>query len=108
MCTYGDHIILSKSDHVQISWCKGCKTYSLVYKTSCLSFTQKEFNQFKIVLDSLEEADFNYNFLGEPHALIKNQYAFMGVCLKAEDVLFLKEAMYEASTMKEVFGIIYQ
>ncbi|MEL6535370.1 MAG: DUF6686 family protein [Bacteroidota bacterium] len=108
MCQYCDHIILSQTDHAQLSWCKGCRSFSLVYRNCALSFTPKELKQFKRMLEELSEEDYNYDFFGQQMVLIKNQYAYMGVCFTECEVDILLDLISEALAMKEVFGIIYK
>lgn len=107
MCTYSQHIILTKTEKAQISWCKGCRSYSLIYNSCALSFTKTELKQFKEVLTRLTEADFHYDFLGQRQVLLKNQFANMGICLTQRQVYELEKTMAEALEMNEIFRIIY-
>lgn len=108
MCNYSEHIILSQTEHTQISWCKGCKSYSLIYHNCALSFSPRELKQFRSMLRGLTEQDYHYDFMGKQMVLIKNQYGFMGVCFTEEEVDSLLGLISEALTMNEVFGIIYK
>ena len=108
MCYATDHIILTESDNAQISWCKGCKSYSLVYNSCCLSFTETEIIQFKELLLGLNQSDFHYSFFGQPHALLKYDFVRFGVALKQSDIKSLINLIREALTVNEIFGIIYK
>ncbi len=107
MCNTDNHIVLTESDNTQISWCRGCKTYSMLFKCCCVSFTQQEIESFQRVLNNLHERDFTYFFLGEEHALIQNHCSNTGLCLTRNDAENLKELIHEALTVNEAFSIIY-
>lgn len=107
MCSNSQYILLSVKENAQISWCKGCKTYSLVFGTCCLSFTKEELGQFQQVVGNLNESDFNCRFLGKNQALIKNSYAYMGICLAKNDVPMILELIHESTAVNEVLQIIY-
>jgi hypothetical protein len=100
--------MLAEHENAQISWCRGCHGYSLVYGNCCLSFTKNELKQFKEVLDGFTPADFTYQFLGEPHVLLKNQFANIGFSLTAQDAQLLEEVIDQALTVQEVFKIVYE
>jgi hypothetical protein len=108
MCIYSQHIILTEIENAQISWCKGCRSYSLIFNSCAMSFTKSELEQFKEVLASLTEADFHYDFLGERQVLLKNQFGYMGICLTQRQVYDLEQLVAEALEMNEVFQIIYR
>lgn len=107
MCYNNEHLSLIESTNAQISWCKGCKSFSVIYKSSCLTFIKEELKQFHEVLRKLRASDFHYNFFGEPQIIIKNEQARMGMCLNENEFSELKDMVGEALTMKEVFEIIY-
>lgn len=108
MCHSNEHITLSESKNCQISWCKGCKSYSVLYKSCCLSFIQDEIAQFRDMLANLQESDFNYEFLGHQHAIVKNKYTYMGICLAKNDVDNLLGTVNRAISLNEAFQIIYK
>lgn len=64
--------------------------------------------QFKELLLGLNESDFHYSFLGEPHALLKYDFVRFGVALKQSDIKSLINLIREALTVNEIFGIIYK
>lgn len=108
MCNLSQHIILSEVPNGQISWCKGCRTYSLIYNSCCLSFSGEKLILFREVLLGLSEEDFIYNFFGRRMVLLKNQYALSGICLSREEVDLLEQMIGEALTIKEVFELVYR
>ncbi len=63
--------------------------------------------QFQQFLDTLDVHDFKFEFLEEPHVLIKNPHASMGLCLNETDLFEFKAMLQEAVTINEVFGILY-
>ena len=107
MCTYSQNITLAKTSNAQVNWCKGCRSYSVIYKCCCLSFTHSELVEFSQLLCDLREEDFSYDFVGDQYTLIKNHFAYMGVCLTRADVRSLNCLIQEAVTMYDVFKIIY-
>ena len=107
MCTYSQHIILAQTDFAQISWCKGCKSYSLIYNNCALSFTPGELQQFQEMLGQLREHDYNYQFMGQSRVLIHNQCAHMGICFTSVEVSEIRDLIAEALTLFEAFSIIY-
>ncbi|MEM8894157.1 MAG: DUF6686 family protein [Bacteroidota bacterium] len=100
--------MLTERENAQMSWCKVCKTYSLVYYTCAISFTQKEIEQFADLLDNLRAHDFSYDFYGKRQAIIKNHQTYIGICLTEERVHELKEIIQEALAVDEIFKIIYE
>ncbi|MEL6535625.1 MAG: DUF6686 family protein [Bacteroidota bacterium] len=107
MCHYSQHIFLAETFNAQITWCKVCQSYSMVYNNCALSFNQRELVQFKKMLGKLTCQDYNYSLMGEQKVMIKNQKSAMGVCFSADEVEELKSLISEALTMNEVYGIIY-
>jgi len=80
----------------------------VLYKSCCLSFIQDEISQFRDMLVNLEELDFNYDFLGQKHAIVKNKYTYMGICLAKGDVDNLLDTVNKAISINEAFRIIYK
>ncbi len=107
MCKVNEHLTLSQSDESQITWCKRCKKYTLVFYCCCLAFDKSSLAQFRNLLSNLEEKDYNYTFLGKPHAIIKNHYAEMGISLTPEHVETLLDHIDQALSLNELFKIIY-
>ena len=107
MCQNSSFVTLTESEDSQITWCKGCKTFSLSYKCCCASFTEKELIQFNELLKGLESLDYSYQFMGKPHTIIKNPCAYIGFCLSEKDTKKLESVTSEALTMFEAFRIIY-
>ena len=107
MCTTAEHIILTENEHGQVSWCKVCKSYSIIFNTCCLSFTHYEMVEFKNMLGQLDRPDFTYEFNGKSHAIIHNSTAYMGLCLTHRQTESLKSMIHEALAVNEVFSIIY-
>lgn len=108
MCSTDPNITLSQSEDCQITYCKGCRTFSLTYKTCCASFTIVELDQFRQILGYLKKGDFQYDLMGEKRAIVKNQYASIGFCLTIEEVSILKLRINEAFTLFEAFHILYK
>ena len=107
MCQDLNHVVLTETEKAQVSWCKGCKNYSVLYNGCCLSFTEKEIAQFKDILHQLSDEDYHYNFLHDHYALIKHNGCNMGIAINREDTQQLIMIIHEATSIKEVFGIIY-
>ncbi|MEM9337104.1 MAG: DUF6686 family protein [Bacteroidota bacterium] len=107
MCNTCNLINLSESRNSQISWCKHCKKYTLLYNNCCMAFNSREFKEFKSLLMNLKDVDYQYSFLGKPHVLIKNNRAEIGISLTRKDTAILVEMITEALSINEVFGIIY-
>ncbi|MEM9389020.1 MAG: DUF6686 family protein [Bacteroidota bacterium] len=107
MCTNAEHIILTEHEHGQVSWCKACRSYSIIFNSCCLSFTHYEMVEFKNMLGHLGTPDFTYEFNGKLHAIVQNPTVCMGLCLTHCQVKSLKSMIHEALTVNEVFSIIY-
>lgn len=107
MCNTNEHIVLTESEDSQISWCKGCKNYSLIFRSFCMAFSDRELLDFKRMLCSLNPEDYHYDVLGSFHAIIKYDYSSIGISLSKSDTKRLVGLIEEAMAMKEVFGIIY-
>ncbi len=108
MCSIDQYIELSANKDSQIAYCKCCKTFSLSYKSACASFTLIELDQFRKVLEGLEQTDFHYQMHEEHKAIVKNPYACIGFCLAEEEVALLIGQVKEALTLYEAFQIIYE
>lgn len=108
MCQKGQFINLHESARCQITFCKGCKNFSLAFNSCCASFTLKEMNQFTHVLENLREEDFHYEFMEQEMAIVKNPMAWIGFCLTREDVVELLAAVRESMVLYDAFHIIYQ
>ncbi|MEM8939008.1 MAG: DUF6686 family protein [Bacteroidota bacterium] len=108
MCEISQYINLFEGNNCQITFCKGCKTFSLTYNSCCASFTAAELNQFKCVLEELREQDYHYDFMGKQMAIVKNPMAWIGFCLSKEDVEGLLCYIRESLTLYDAFHIIYQ
>ena len=107
MCQFGQSIDLFEGEKCQITFCKGCKTFSLVYSNCCASFTLVEMQQFKHVLKHLKEEDFHYDFTGQQMTIVKNPLAWIGFCLTRQDVHHLLGAVQESLVLYDAFHIIY-
>ncbi|WP_462253223.1 DUF6686 family protein [Ekhidna sp.] len=107
MCIKNDHIVLAQSDIAQISWCKGCRNYSFIYNNCCFSFDDRELSVFINMLRHLTKKDYHFDFLGKHCTIIKNHNAQVGLCFTETDTQEILNILEEATTMKEVFGIIY-
>lgn len=107
MCNLSPHIILSEIPTGQISWCRGCKTYSFIYNSYCLSVSREQLIRFREVLMSLSEEDFIYNFFGRRQVLLRNQYACSGICLCPNEVTLIARMIQEALTINEIFELVY-
>lgn len=107
MCTFSEHIILSQNKNGQISWCKGCRNYLVLYGNCAIAFTHKEINHFKSLLGNVTEADFNIEFDGQRKIMIKNSGAPVGIYLSRDDIDVLNQLTNEALTINDVFQIVY-
>lgn len=107
MCQTGQFITLVEAADAQITWCKGCQTFSITYKCCCASFTEKEVSQFHELLKGLNTQDYGYAFMGQPHTIIKNPSAYIGFCLTEKDTAQLIDFISEALTLFQAFRIIY-
>lgn len=106
MCHNNQYLTLSESDRCQITYCKSCRTFSVVYKSCCASFTGPELEQFTDIIKSLTEEDFIYDFMGYQMAIVKNPYAYIGFCLTPDDVDYLIHAIQEAYVLFDAIQII--
>lgn len=107
MCDRSQHIILTETINAEISWCKECKTYSLIYNSCCIACSKNDLLQLKEVLHNLTDADFYHDISGEKQVMLKNHFACMGICLTMKGAASLKRMIGEALTVNEVFQIIY-
>ncbi|MEM9896193.1 MAG: DUF6686 family protein [Bacteroidota bacterium] len=107
MCEFSEHIVLSENQQGQLSWCKCCQNYSLIYKSCCVAFSDQEFYAFRNTILKLREEDYHYHFFDKKYAIIKNETAPMGIILTAQDREELLDLLNEAKAIKEVFSIIY-
>lgn len=108
MCNTNQQIVLAETQTAQITWCKVCKRYTLLFSSCCLSFSEEEIKSFRVIIASLEEDDFHYKFLNRSHALIKNRTANMGMSITRSEQEILIALLDEATAVNEVFSIIYQ
>ena len=108
MCQTSQFITLTETKNSQITWCKGCNTFSISYKCCCASFTEKELKHFNQLLRGLRPVDHNYEFMGRPHAIIKNARTQVGFCLTQKDSTKLGELTSEALEIFQAFKVIYQ
>jgi len=107
VCKTSQFITLSENEVSQITWCKGCKIFSLSYKCCCASFTEKEINQFSKVLKGLRESEYNYEFMGKPQTIVTTPNSQIGFCLTEKDTANLIELVSEAVSVFQAFKIIY-
>jgi len=107
MCHTDQFITLSESDCATISWCKGCKTFSLIYNTCCASFTEPELTQFRDLLDNLQPENYHLHALGKDRTIIRCPNAWVGFCLAKDDVSAMIELISEACTVFDAFRVIY-
>jgi len=108
MCQGSNHIVLTETSNAQISWCKGCKNYSIIFNSCCFGFNHEELLGFKQVLHRLTDDDYHYSFMDTKYAIIKRDRSSLGVTLSKNDTEAFISLIDEALAMKEVFGIIYQ
>lgn len=108
MCLQSNHIVLTESANGQVSWCKGCKNYSVIYNSCCFAFTDKELLKFKAVLEHLSPDDYHYHFLDDTFVIIKHERTNMGITLRKNETKQLIALLEESLTIKEVFSVLYQ
>ncbi|GAA0188152.1 hypothetical protein GCM10009122_45560 [Fulvivirga kasyanovii] len=108
MCDSKDYIVLAEEAPVRISWCKHCKTYSLVFGTSYLSLTKQGLSNFKEVLEELKGKNFCYDHFGVNKALLRNNRSSAGIYLSKKEVSSLLEVIEQGTTLKEVYHVLYQ
>lgn len=107
MCQTSQFITLTEQKYGQITWCKGCKTFSLTYKCCCASFTEPELTQFNKLLKALKATDYHYEFNGAQHTIIKNPCAHIGFSLTEKDAKNLIKLTSEALAIFQAFKVIY-
>ncbi len=107
MCDFSNYITLTETAASQITWCKGCRTFSLSYKCCCASFTEIEMRQFCSVLRELRGENYSYMFNDKPHTIIKGPCGYIGFCLSEEDTIELIRLTSEALSIFQAFKIIY-
>ncbi|MEM6843336.1 MAG: DUF6686 family protein [Bacteroidota bacterium] len=107
MCKTQSPINLNETDIGQVSWCPGCQSYSLVYRSACISFYRNELNQFMQTLNALTTENFCFDFKDQPHAIIRGSNSYMGLCLNRSDVYALKSLIRGALTIHEAYKIIH-
>ena len=108
MCCSNQYILLSESSECQVSYCKRCKSFSMMFKTACASFTAVELEQFSIILEGLSHQDFHYDVMGTAKAIVKNPYVCMGFCLSQQEANVMLTAVNESLTLYEAFNVIYR
>lgn len=96
-----------ETDQCQITYCKGCRTFTLVYKSSCANFTFDELEGFKHVLEDLGAEDYFFTFCDRQMAIVKSPRESVGFCLAPEDVVYLLDSLKESLTLFDAFQIIY-
>jgi len=107
MCNINPPVTLNETDVAQISWCPGCQSYSLVYRSACVSFYRHELDQFIQTINALTPDNFCYDFKGQPHAIIRGSNSYTGFCLNRNDVYALKSLIRGALTIHEAYKIIH-
>ncbi|WP_375578333.1 DUF6686 family protein [Marivirga tractuosa] len=107
MCENKNSITLFESGRNKISYCKGCKSYSLIYKTTCFSIPEAHYEEYHTLLKSLSPKDFHYFIEENYYTLIKNPIYPVGFCLSPEDATSLIEMMEQARLVEEAFSILY-
>lgn len=107
MCEIKNHILLSESSNSQITWCKCCRSFSVIYNSCGASFMEQELIQFNQVLKNLRIEDFSYEIKGNLHAIIKNPCSYVGFCLTKNEVGDLISLIDESLTVYEAFQVIY-
>lgn len=107
MCKNKNSKTLFESGRNKISYCKGCKSYSLIFKTTCFSIPKEHFIEYLNLLKSLSPKDFHYFIEDNYYTLIKNPMYPVGFCLSPEDVSSLIEMMEQARLVEEAFSILY-
>ncbi len=108
MCNLSQNIILSQNEEGQISWCKSCHNYLLVFGSCAIAFSLKDLKQFKLLLAGVSEPDYSLNVQGQLRVLLKNSGAPVGICLTRSQVDNLQQLMHEALIMNDVFQIVYK
>jgi len=107
MCNISSYAILSETDNSQISFCKSCKNFSLIFKSNCISFSTLELEQFRAILGDLEPVNYSYSAFGKKVTILQNKKYPSGFCLSEEDVEELKESINQSLLVHEAFSIIY-
>lgn len=108
MCSKEQYITLNETEEFQITYCRACHSFSVIYKSCCASFTLSEIGQFSQVLDSLTERDFCYAMMTDTFTIIKSPYSSTGFCLSRDDARSLYRAIKESLVLFEAFHIIYK
>ncbi|MEM7106712.1 MAG: DUF6686 family protein [Bacteroidota bacterium] len=106
MCKKSNHMILSESENCQITYCTACQHFSFVYNNCCASFKLEKLVGLRKTIESLDDIDFQYDFLNRPTAVIRGRSEVMGICLCKKDIEPVLRALYEAETLFEAHKII--
>lgn len=107
MCSINESITLSESLNSQLSWCKCCRTFSLIHNSCCASFMQLELQQFKQTLDNLGTQDYRFLIMNQWYVVVKNPDTCVGFCLTKNETDSLLAMIDEALVLYEAFHIIY-
>jgi len=107
MCENKNSITLFESGRNKISYCKSCKSYSLIFKTTCFSIPAAHYGEYHSLLKSLNPQDFHYFIENNYYTLIKNPMYPVGFCLSPTDTETLIDMMGQAKLVEEAFSILY-
>ena len=107
MCRVDQHIILSRTENGMISWCKCCKKYTLAYRSCCIVFENRDFEQFRSLLQHLKETDYPYQLNESQQALLKTPSSNIGFCLTRTEANEVRSMVNEAFALNELFQVIY-
>ena len=106
MCTYSQHLSLAETENGQVTLCKGCQNYSLVFKTCLLSFNQREIVHFLEMLEGLTLNDYEYSFFGEEKVVLKNKASSVGVCFNSLEIDELRQLIKQALLIQEAYAVL--
>lgn len=108
MCDFEPYVTLHQSKDTEIIFCKCCKSFSMIHRSTCASFNAAELRHFKEILESLRAPAFHYKVQDEAKAVVMKPKVNVGFCLSEPEVVGLIDGINESLTLFEAFEIIYQ
>ena len=108
MCVNQNEPSLSSSLNGQISWCKNCNHFSVIYKTTCMLFRKNDLKSFVGLLQSLQPEDFKYDFVHGSQVILKNNCSSVGLSLTMGETKELINLLSEAMLIYDAKQLITQ
>ncbi len=108
MCIHPEHQPLSKSEEGQVYWCENCKTFTVVFHTSCMLFKPGDYERFITLLHSFGSADFKYTIGADKKVLLKNNNSTVGLSLSKAESIKLFDLMSDAQLIHQANQLLSQ